>query len=75
MNELRGFHIVILVKENYRKIGVAKKLYKIGEEWVKSKDCTQMASDTWDWNKDSILFHEKLGFETAHTLVHFIKDI
>ncbi len=70
-----GYLERIYVKDKYRKIGIAKELYNIGEEWVKSKGCTQIGSDTWDWNKDSILFHGKLGFEKADTLVHFIKNI
>ncbi len=70
-----GYVEGIYVKEKYRKTGVARKLYEEGEKWVKNKGCTQMGSDTWDWNKDSILFHDKLGFKIAETLVHFIKDI
>ena len=70
-----GYLEGIFVKEKYRKIGVAKKLYEAGEKWAKSKGCAQMGSDTWDWNKDSIMFHEKLGFKVALPIVHFIKNI
>lgn len=69
-----GFIEGIYVKDQYRKRGVARKLYDLGENWVKAKGCTEMASDTWDWNTNSILFHEKLGFDKA-VFVHFIKKI
>lgn len=70
-----GYLEGIFVKEKYRKLGIAKKMYEAGEKWAKSKGCSQMGSDTWDWNKDSVLFHGKLGFKVAHPIVHFIKDI
>lgn len=70
-----GYLEGIFVKEKYRKLGIAKKMYEAGEKWAKSKGCLQMGSDTWDWNKDSVLFHKKLGFKIANPIIHFIKNI
>jgi aminoglycoside 6'-N-acetyltransferase I len=70
-----GYVEGIYVKEDLRKLGVARKLYEVGEQWAKNNGCTQVGSDTWDWNDDSIMFHEKLGFKNVCTLVCFIKNI
>ncbi len=34
-----------------------------------------MGSDSWEWNKATVAFHQKIGFKEEDTLVHFIKDI
>lgn len=70
-----GYLEGIYVKPDYRKTGVAHELFKLGEKWAWQKGCLQMGSDTWDWNKSSITFHQKIGFKEEDTLVHFIKDI
>ncbi len=70
-----GFLEGIYVKEAYRRLGVAKKLVEIGEKWVKDHGCSQIGSDALDWNHDSILFHEKLGYKKIYTTVNFIKNI
>ncbi|MBF8262464.1 MAG: family N-acetyltransferase [Parachlamydiales bacterium] len=70
-----GYVEGIYVKEDHRKLGVARKLYEVGEQWAKNNGCTQVGSDTWDWNDDSIVFHEKLDHKKVCTLVCFIKNI
>ncbi len=65
----------IFVKKDCRKMGIARKLYETAQAWAKSKHCSQMAADTWDWNKDSIWFHKKMGFEKTLTLVFFLKNL
>lgn len=65
----------LFVEEKYHQHGIAKQLVKKVENWAKTKGCRELASDTWDWNKDSQQFHQKLGFKPAETLVHFIKKI
>jgi len=70
-----GYLEAIYVKKEHRRLGAAKKLYEAGELWAKNQGCTQIASDTCNWNNESILFHENLGFHTTDTLVHFIKKI
>ena len=70
-----GYLEGIYVDNDYRKKGVARKLVEAAEKWAKEKGCKELASDTWDWNTDSIKFHEKLGFNKVKTLVHFIKSV
>lgn len=70
-----GYIEAVYVKPKYRKKGVARELYATAEKWVASKGCKQIGSDTWDWNKDSIKFHKKVGFKVEDILVHFIKDV
>ncbi len=70
-----GFLEGLYVKEAYRRKGVACELVKIGEKWVKDHGCSQIGSDALDWNHDSILFHEKLGYKKIYTTVNFIKNI
>ncbi|MBD3318657.1 GNAT family N-acetyltransferase [Candidatus Woesearchaeota archaeon] len=70
-----GYVEGIFIKEQYRKKGIAKKLIDAGEEWVKSKGCKEMGSDTELHNKTSQAFHKKLGFKEDDILVHFIKKI
>jgi len=70
-----GYLEGLYVKEKYRKRGIAKELIRKAEEWAKTKGCKEMGSDTWDWNKESIEFHKKLGFTEHSTLVHFIKKL
>ena len=70
-----GYVEGIYVKQDHRKLGIARRLYEVGEQWVKNNGCTQVGSDTWDWNDDSIVFHEKLGYKKVCMLVCFIKNI
>ncbi|MFT4660937.1 MAG: aminoglycoside 6'-N-acetyltransferase I [Patiriisocius sp.] len=66
---------MIFIEENYRKKGIAKKLYESVENWALEKGFNQIGSDTWEWNKASREFHMQLGFKETEVLVHFIKDI
>ena len=70
-----GFLEGLYVKEAYRRKGVARELVESGEKWVKDHGCSQIGSDALDWNRDSILIHEKLGYKKLYTTVNFIKNI
>lgn len=70
-----GYLEAIYVKPEHRKKDIAKKLCRIAEQWASEKGCTQMGSDTWEWNKKSIAFHLHIGYKKEDTLVHFIKEI
>ncbi len=52
-----------------------KKLIIKGEEWAKSKGCTQIGSDIEMDNDISYKFHQKVGFNEANRIICFIKDI
>jgi len=70
-----GYLEDIFVEQEYRKMGVARKLVQLGEEWLKEHNCIQMGSDTWLSNTASRKFHQQLGFWEEDELVHFLKDI
>ena len=70
-----GYLEGIFVEEAFRKKGVAKALFQLGEQWCKSKGCTQIGSDTWITATDSRLFHQKIGFWEEEEVVHFLKNI
>ncbi|NNE75859.1 MAG: GNAT family N-acetyltransferase [Pricia sp.] len=70
-----GYLEGIYVKPPYQKKGIAQGLFELAEKWTAQKGCRQIGSDTWEWNKSSIAFHKKIGFEEEDTLVHFIKNI
>ena len=70
-----GYLEALFVKPEFRNRGVAKELCMIAEKWAVERGCSQMGSDTWDWNQNSIAFHKKMGFKEEDILVHFIKDL
>ncbi len=70
-----GYLEAIYVRAEFRRSGVAKKLYAHAEWWVHEKGCTEIGSDTWNWNLNAQEFHLKLGFRKEDVLVHYIKTI
>jgi len=65
----------VYVKENYRSLGIGKRLIQLGEDWGKQKGCKQLASDTTLNNVASIEFHRKNGFLEVSRIVCFIKEL
>lgn len=65
----------IYVKENFRGIGIAKKLVEFGEVWSREKGCSQLASDIELNNKCSFDFHSSIGFKEVNRIICFIKNI
>ena len=74
-NDPTAYVEALFVKEEFRKIGIASKLLKKGEDWAKAKGLTQMASDTEIDNHRSIQFHNKAGFSEVNRIVCFIKNL
>lgn len=70
-----GFVEGIYVKPEFRNKGIARLLVNFGEEWVKSKGCTQVGSDIEYDNNISYEFHRAIGFEEANRIICFIKEI
>lgn len=68
-----GYLEGIYVIEKERKKGIAKKLIRHCEEWVKQKGCTEFASDCELDNKKSLEMHLKLGFDEANRIICFKK--
>jgi len=63
------------VEEEYRKNGIGRKLVRAAESWARSKDCTEMASDSEIGNDLSLKVHQNLGYEETSRLVHLRKDL
>jgi len=70
-----GYLEAIYIEPDHRRKGLSRKLIAIGEQWVKTRGCSEMGSDTWLWNEDSIQFHKSMGFAEEDRLVHFIKKL
>jgi aminoglycoside 6'-N-acetyltransferase I len=74
-NNQTAYLEALYIKDNFRNLGIAKRLLEKGEEWAKSKGLTQIASDTEIDNLISIEFHNKVGFIEANRIVCFIKNL
>ena len=63
------------VNENYRHRGIGRKLLAAAEDWARSQNCIEMASDTWVDNDVSQQVHEALGYEVVDRRVHYRKTL
>lgn len=63
------------VHEPYRNKGVGSALMRTAEEWARSHDCHEMASDALIDNEPSQHAHQALGFEVVDRCVHFRKTL
>jgi len=70
-----GYIEGIYIRKEYQKMGIGGDLIKKGEDWAVEKGCTQMGSDTGIENKNSIGFHNHMGYKDIHRYVSFIKDL
>lgn len=70
-----GFIEGIYIKEDFRKQGIARKLFEFAFTLVKEKGCSEIASDALIDNLDSQNFHEKMGFEETERVVYFSKKL
>ena len=70
-----GYLEGLFVDELYRRKGIAKSLVLKSEEWAKSKNCKEFASDCELENVESFLFHQRIGFREVSRNIHFSKKI
>lgn len=63
------------VEPDYRKNGIGRKLVKEAENWARTKNATEMASDAEVGNEMSLKAHMRLGYEETSRLVHLRKDL
>jgi len=70
-----GYLEGIYVDPDARTSGVGRMLVSFGEAWARGRGCVEMASDRTIDNEGSGRFHEALGFEEAHRLVCYRKEI
>ena len=70
-----GYIESLFVLPIYRKLGVARELCRLLEEWAKAQGALEMASDAYMANAESRAFHKAIGFTESKPIVHFIKRI
>jgi aminoglycoside 6'-N-acetyltransferase I len=70
-----GYLEGIFVKEQYRRIGVAKQLLSACEKWATSKGCKEFASDVELENNVSLSFHLRNGFQEANRIICLTKKL
>lgn len=70
-----GYLEGIYILNDYRHMGVGRKLVTECERWSKTKGCSEFASDVEMGNLDSYHFHIKLGFREENRVICFAKKI
>ena len=70
-----GYLEAIYIKEEYRKKNYGRKLVRKCEEWSKSKNCKEFASDCELDNINSLHFHLNIGFKEENRIICFSKKI
>jgi len=63
------------VDEDMRRQGVGGLLVRGFEAWARQQGFTEVASDTWLDNQESIAAHLSLGYAEMERLVHFAKKL
>ena len=61
------------VAEDYRRLGIGKKLLDQAENWARSHRCIEIASDAVIENDVSQRAHEALGYKVVDRCVHYRK--
>ncbi|MBS0482382.1 MAG: GNAT family N-acetyltransferase [Proteobacteria bacterium] len=70
-----GFLEGIFVEDACRRAGLATRLCRAVEDWVRRMGCAELASDT-DWeNPEGIAFHAGFGFEETERVIFFRKHL
>ncbi len=70
-----GYLEGVLVKENWRRQGVARELVAACQAWAKTKGSREFASDCELANMQSQALHRALGFVEVNRIVCFVKTI
>jgi aminoglycoside 6'-N-acetyltransferase I len=70
-----GYIEGIFVQPASRRWGVGRLLVSAAEGWVRSRGCSEFASDCHAHNEASIEFHRRLGFTVSKQMVHFHRRV
>jgi aminoglycoside 6'-N-acetyltransferase I len=58
-----------------RRMGIGRRLLAAAEDWARSQNCKEMASDTQIENEISQTAHQVLGYQVVDRCVHFRKSL
>jgi aminoglycoside 6'-N-acetyltransferase I len=70
-----GYIEGIYVCPEFRGQGVGRALVAAAERWAASLGCNEMASDCLHDNEESVLFHQRVGYEITEQLIHFRRSL
>jgi SAM-dependent methyltransferase len=70
-----GYLEGIFVRRQARGYGIGRALVRSGQEWARTRGCTEMGSDARDTDTRSILFHQAVGFTETERQVVYLKTI
>jgi len=70
-----GYVEGIYVKPEFRNNGIARELIEYAKKWSVEKGCSELASDCLIENEVSRIFHNKIGFDEANTIVCFTMQL
>ena len=65
----------IWIDKQFQRHGIGRELLATVEKWAKKKGIKELGSDTDIDNKDSQMFHLKMGFEEMERVVYFRKKL
>ncbi len=65
-----GYLQSLMVKENWRRAGIGKRLTDAAEQWARDRGAIEMRLDTWEFAAGPQAFYERQGYRTCRrTLV------
>lgn len=70
-----GYIEGIVVQPSHRGRGLARALLAKGEEWCRSRGCSELATDAELDNVSAQRFHENMGFRETYRVVEYRKDL
>jgi aminoglycoside 6'-N-acetyltransferase I len=70
-----GYLEGIFVEEEYRQLGIARKLIQQAEAWCITMGCQEMASDAELSNSVSLRMHQVAGFTALPPIIPFVKKL
>lgn len=66
-----GYIEGIYVRQEHRKMGIARELVAFARRWSAERGCAELASDCLLENEVSRAFHRRVGFQEANVIVCF----
>lgn len=65
----------LVVDDNYRRMGIGKRLMESIENWAAEKECDKVSLRSGSSRKEAHQFYKDIGFDLIKTQYRFIKEI